>query len=65
MEYHCAIHVIHQDIQGQLGENILSDFFQRLNIHQTHQRFLTIKIHHKENTHSLLNHTNYSYQGTL
>ena len=27
MDNHCAIHVIHQDIQGQLQENIMSDFF--------------------------------------
>ena len=41
MDNHCVIHVIHQDIQDQLREFSLFDFFYRLKLHQTYQHFLT------------------------
>ena len=41
MDNHAEIDVIHQDIQGQLREYILLDYFHGLNLHQSHQQFLT------------------------
>ena len=43
MGNHCVIHVIHQDIEDELRECSLFDFFYRLKLHQTISIFEALK----------------------
>ena len=65
MDNHFVIHKIHQNIQDQLREKIILDFFHLLTSDKIYQHFLTIQIPHKEDTNSLSNHINYSCQGMI
>ena len=47
MHNHFVIHVIYQDIQDQLRECSLFDFFYQLKLYQTHQQIINIKVRYK------------------